>query len=72
MLDQSLVALRCTHESSGNGSAESQALEALQKGTFGVHLARCFPCKKLMGDAQRRVSGEKSCHFQATVEATLA
>jgi hypothetical protein len=46
-------------KSNGIVLSESEALKALRDDNFGVNLARCFPCEKLMDDAQRRVIGNR-------------
>jgi hypothetical protein len=42
----------------GKKLSESEALDALRDHRFRVNLGRCFPCQKLMEDAQRKVAGQ--------------
>jgi len=46
------------YDETGKRLSESDALDALRDHRFRVNLNRCFPCQKLMNDAQRKAVGQ--------------
>jgi hypothetical protein len=58
VLSGGISMLHRIYSDTGKKMTESDALDALRDSRFRVNLNRCFPCQKLMDDAQRKVVGK--------------